>query len=191
MNKKEFVEEIAKLRPGSTFLVLHKYQNASGELADFNIVFNMSYENALERSIAIVEKFKPQGELQERAQLEVLESFKKSLHRVRTVPIQDVDDAYYRYFDENGKLIDCIKLHMQTDILHMFGLLNMKRVHVPGVYKKVNSRDLTIEKKKIQKLCPLSRFRQFKLHHSQLEMIRVQQLTLLPPDAPLDDEADM
>lgn len=171
--------------------MLHKYQNSKGEVADFNIVFNMSYENALERSIAIVDKFKPTTELQERAQLEVLESYKKSLHRVRTVPIEDVDDAYYRYFDEDGKLIDCIKLHTETDILHMFGLLNMKRVHVPGTYKKVNSRQLTIEKKKIQKLCPLSRFRQFRLHPSQLEMIRVQQLTLLPPDADLDDEEDV
>jgi hypothetical protein len=138
MNKKEFVEEIAKLRPGSTFLVLHKYQNSAGEISDFNIVFNMSYENALNRSIAIVESFKPEGELQERAQLEVLTSYKESLHRVKTVPIEEVDDAYYRYHDESGKLIDCIKLHVESDILHMFGLLNAKRVHVPGIYKKVN-----------------------------------------------------
>lgn len=147
----------------------------------------MSYENALVRSIAIVEKFKPQGETQERAQVEVLASYKESLHRVRTVPIEEVNDAYYRYHDDDGKLIDCIKLHVETDILHMFGLLNMKRVHVPGTYKKVNSRQLTIEKKKIQRLCPLSRFRQFRLHYSQLEKIRVQNISLLPPDEDIDD----
>lgn len=167
--------------------MLHKYQNSHGEVADFNIVFNMSYENALVRSIAVVENFKPENELQERAQLEVLTSYKESLHRVRTIPIEEVDDAYYRYHDDDGKLIDCIKLHTESDILHMFGLLNMKRVHVPGTYKKVNSRPLTIEKKKIQRLCPLSRFRQFRLHHSQLEMVRVQKLSLLPPDEPVDD----
>lgn len=182
MNKRKFVNEIAKLRPGSTFLVLHKYINEAGEIADFNIIFHMSYANALKRSIDIVEKFEPVGPLQERAQIEVLASYKESLRRIQTIPIEEVDDAYYRYHDEEGKIIQGVKLHIESNILHMFGLIQFKRIIKPGTYKHVNSLPLTIEKKKIRRLCPAGKFRQFRLHPSQVEKIVVQKLHLLPPE---------
>lgn len=186
MNKKEFVTEIAKLRPGSTFLVLHKYLNEHGEVADFNIIFHMSYENALKRSIAAVEAFKPDGELQARAQLEVLASYRESLHKAKTIPIEEVDDGYHRYRDDDGKIIQGVKLHVKSDVLHMFGLIHLKRIITPGVYKKVNSAELTIEKNKIRALGPVSRFRQFMLHPDKLEKVAVQKLSLLPPETPLE-----
>jgi hypothetical protein len=185
MLRQEFVNEIAKLRPGSTFLVLHKYKNSAGEVADFNIIFNMSYENALKRSIALVEAFVPEGPVQETAKLELLESYRNSLIKVQTTPIEEVDDAYQRFYDD-GKLINGIKLHVESNTLHMFGLIHLKRIITPGIYKKVNSRLLTIEKRKIQKLLPVSRFRQFRLKPDQLEKIAVQKITLLPPEEPLD-----
>lgn len=181
MNRQEFVDEIARLRPGSTFLVLHKYRNSHGEVADFNIIFHMSYKNALKKSIAIVERFKPTNTLQERAQLEVLVGYQNSLHRIETTPIEDIDDAYFRYKDEEGKFIDGVKLHLETGYLHLFGLAHLKRIITPCAYKKVNSSQLTIEKNKIRNLTPASKFRQFRLHNSQVEKIKVQHISLLPP----------
>jgi hypothetical protein len=186
MNRTEFVSTLANLRSASTFLVLHKYRNAHGETADFNIVFHMSYENALKKSIAAVEAYNAVGSLAEQAKTECLASYKKSLLTVQTTPIEEVDDAYARFFDDDDKEIKGIKLHRETDTLHLFGLIHLKRVIVPGTYKKVNHRDLTIEKKKIQKLCPVDRFRQFRLVPNQVEKITVEKMDILPPGN--DDE---
>lgn len=153
-------------------------------MADFNIIFHMSYENALERSITIVENFQPENELQARAQIEVLESFKSSLHKIQTTPLDEVDDAYTRFRGDDGKFINGIKMHTETNKLHLFGLFHAKRVITPGIYKPVNSRPLTIEKKKIQKLCPVSKFRQFRVDPLQVEKIAVQHISLLPPEDP-------
>lgn len=182
MNKEEFVAEIGKLRPGSTFLVLHKYMNAHGEIADFNIIFNMSYENALRRSIAVVEQLSYPPGLKDLARKQVLESFEKSLQKVLTVPVDEQEDNYKHLYDEQGKLINGIKLHIESATLHLFGLVHMKRIHKEGLYKEVKSADLTLAKNEIRRLCPVSKFRQFKIEASQLEHIAVQKLTLLPPD---------
>lgn len=183
MDKKEFVAEIAKLRPGSTFLVLHKYKNKAGEISDFNIIFNMSYENALKRSIAIMEKLEVPGPgIRRLAFDQVLDSFERSLHKVQTTPVEELDDTYHRYHDEDGKLIEGIKLHVESDTLHLFGLVHLKRIIVPGEYKEVVSRDLTLEKKEFVRKCPVSKFRQFILRADQLERIAVQHMSLLPPE---------
>lgn len=176
------MNEIAKLRPGSTFLVLHKYQNEQGEVSNFNIIFHISYKNALTKSIEIVKRFVPQNDLQTRARAEVLSSLKESLHRVETIPIDEIKDAYYRYKTKDGEVIGGVKLHTSSNVLHLFGLIHQKRILVPGTYKVVNSRPLTIEKNKIRLLCPVSKFRQFRLHPLQVERIKVQHISLLPPE---------
>lgn len=181
MNREEFVSTLAKLRSASTFLVLHKYRNAHGETADFNIVFHMSYENALKKSILAVAGYTPVGDLAIQAQMELLASYNKSLVTLQTTPLEEVDDAYIRFFDDDQKEIKGIKLHRETDTLHLYGLIHLKRIIVPGTYKKVNHRALTIEKKKIQKLCPVDRFRQFRLVPTQVEKITVEKMDLLPP----------
>lgn len=182
MDKRAFVAEIAKLRPSSTFLFLHKYRNAEGEISDYNIIFHMSYENALKKSLLIVEQFEPADALQEKAKTEIINSFSQSLLNLETVPIEEIEDAYNHYQDDEGKYIKGVKLHRDSDTLHLYGLLHSKKVIVPGTYKEVNSRPLTIEKKKIQKLCPVSKFRQFRVHPSQLERIAVEKMSLLPPE---------
>ena len=181
MNRAEFISTLANLRSASTFLVLHKYRNAHGETADFNIVFHMSYENALKKSIVAANAYAAVGDLAEQAKAEVLASYKQSLHNVQTTPLEEVDDAYDRYFDDDQNEIKGIKLHRDSDTLHLFGLIHLKRVLVPGTYKTVNSRPLTIEKRKIQKLCPADRFRQFRLLPTQVEKITVEKMNLLPP----------
>lgn len=181
MNREQFIKELSNIRSASTFLVLHKYCNASGETADFNIVFHMSYENALKKSIAAVQAYNAVGALAERAKEELLASYRTSLHNLQTTPLDEVDDAYSRFFDDDNKEIKGIKLHRDTDTLHLFGLIHLKRIIVPGTYKQVNHRPLTVEKKKIQKLCPVNRFRQFRLLPTQVEKITVEKITLLPP----------
>lgn len=188
MNKIEFVTELAALRTGSTFLTLHKYENAKGEVADHLIVFHMSYENALKKSLELARAHVAVSELEKQARNEVIASYEKSLKKMAETPVEEIDDQYQRFIDTDGSYIKGVKVHRDTSELYVYGKAHLKRIITPGIYKKVNSRPLTIAKREIQKLCPASKFRQYKVNPSQLEKIRVENLTLLPPEG--DDFGD-
>lgn len=181
MTRESFVLELSKLRSGSTFLNLHRYRAESGELANFNIVFHISYLNALKRSVAVLEALVPDSPLQMQAKHELLTSYHTSIEKGTTIAVEEIDDAYTRFFDADGSYIKGVKMHTETGHLHIYGLSHQKVVIEPGVYKKVNSKPLTIEKQKLSRLCPVSRFRQFRITPEQVEKISVQNLQLLPP----------
>ncbi len=182
MNKQNFVTELSKLRASSTFLTLHKYRSAESEVADHMIVFHISYENALRKSLAILNEVSALDELGIRAKDELTSSFNESLSNFKT-RIEDIDDAYQRFFDEDGSYIKGVRMHRESGNLSLYGLTHCKRVHIPGVYKTVNSKPLTLAKNKLRELCPVSRFRQYTIRPEQVEKINVQHLSLLPPEA--------
>lgn len=182
MDQQAFVSELAKLRPSSTFLSVMGYRNEHSEVADFSIVFHISYENALKRSLLALESHVPVDDLEAVAKRELMDGYQKSLTKMAVTPVEEIDDAYTRFFDENGNYIKGVKLHTATSTLHLYGLLNSKRVLVPGQYKPSNKRALTIAKDKLRKMCPVDRFRQFKLDPNRLERISVENLVFLPLD---------
>jgi hypothetical protein len=141
----------------------------------------MSYENALKRSIAALEPVVPENDLEVRAKRELIDGYQASLTKMATTPVEEIDDAYTRFFDENGVYIKGVKLHTLSGALHLYGLVNAKRIIIPGQYKKTNKRDLTKAKDKLRKLCPVDKFRQFKILPSQVDQISVESLALLPP----------
>ena len=96
MDIESFVSELSKLRTASTFLNLHKYCNEAGEIADYNIIFHMSYENALKRSVAILEALVPDSDLQALAKHELLASYHTSLTKMSETPIEEIDDVLRR-----------------------------------------------------------------------------------------------
>lgn len=181
MDQQAFVSELAKLRTSATFLALKGYRNEHGEVADYSIIFHMSYENALKRSLLALESVVPADDMEATAKRELIDGYSKSLEKVLTVPIEEIDDAYTRFFDADGSYIKGVKLHTATSVLHLYGLVNTKRVLVPGVYPKRNKRELTLAKEKLRKLCPVDKFRQFKILPSQVESLSVENLSLLPP----------
>ena len=73
-------------------------------------------------------------------------------------------------------------MHKETGELHLYGFVHQKVVIEPGVYKKVNSRHLTIEKNKLSKLVPVNKFRQFKILPDQVKKIKVDNICFLPPE---------
>ncbi len=181
MDKKEFIQELAKLRPSSTFLSLIGYRNASSEVADFNIIFHISYKSALQKSLDILNSFDPQTDLDLLAKEELIQSYNNSLLKIESQSIEEIDDAYQRFFDENNNYIKGVKLHRGSNALHLYGMVVHKRLRIPGNYDAKNSKPLTIAKKKISKLCPVSKFRQFKITPNQVDHISVDNLKLLPP----------
>ena len=182
MNNKEFVAELSKLRPGSTFLTLKGYRNEYGEVANYSIIFHMSYTNALMKSIAIIQQYIPINDVYARAKNELLDSFQNSLNKIKETPIEDLDDGYIRFFDENSNYIKGIKLHAATETLHIYGLVSQKRILLPGNYPKKNKRELTIAKDKLKAMCPVGKFRQFKILPQNVDSISVDNIHLLPPE---------
>lgn len=181
MNQDQFVEELSKLKPGATFLTLKGYRNEHSEVADYSVVFHISYKNALERSIAALEPYVPADDLEKVARQELIDGYTKSLNKMAETPVEEVEDAYTRFFDDDGKYIKGIKLHTESKTLHLYGLVSQKKVLMPGSYPTKNKRALTIAKDKLRKMCPVDKFRQFKITPEQVDLISVQNLSLLPP----------
>jgi hypothetical protein len=180
MNTQQFIKTLSKLRPSSTFLTLKGYSNEHGEVADYSIVFHISYRSALERSILMLESLVPENDLEAQAKNELLLSYNNSLNKIEDFSIEEMEDNTYSHFkDENGNYIKGIKLHNTTDILHLYGLVANKRILIPGDYKEVKSRPLTLAKNKLKKNLPVNRFRQFKILPSQVEEINVENLNFL------------
>lgn len=180
MNNDLFVKELGKLRSGSTFLSLKGYRNAHGEVSNYSLVFHMSYEKALEKSIDIVNKFEPTSELQLEAKNNVIASLTKSLSKPA---IEEVNDAYVHFQNEDGSYVKGVKLHQESNTIHIYGLQVHKRVLIPGEYPTRNKRPLTVEQDFIKSLTPVSKFRQFKITRNQVDSISVDGMKFLPAEA--------
>lgn len=181
MDQKQFVSEMAKLRPASTFLTLLGYRNAYSEIADYNIIFHVSYKNALKRSLSILNALDVSEPIQIVAKQELIDSYTASLFKVESTPIEEVDDAYTRFFDEDGNYIKGIKCHTETNVIHLYGFVNAKRVIMPGSYPIRNKKTLTVAKDHLRKMLPVEKFRQFILTPNHVDSISVQGMHLLPP----------
>lgn len=174
------IETLSKIRPSSTFLSIRGYRSAeSGELADYQLSFHMSYESALERSIAALEVYVPENDLEVLAKNELLASYRNSLLKVQSEPLEVVGEHYQRIIVDN-KPVKGIKIHSETGKLHLFGLLVNKRVREPGTFKATNKKPMTIIKDKLRKLGPLNKFRQFIIDPSHVEAINVENVTIIP-----------
>lgn len=182
MDTQRFVAELGKLRPSATFLSLLGYRNSYGEVADYSIVFHIGYENALMRSISYLQTVDTPDDLSRLARMELIDGYKKSLTKMALTPVEEIEDAYTRFFDEDGRHIKGVKLHTETSTLHLYGLLNSKRISIPGQYPNRNKRPLTIAKDKLRKGCPVEKFRQFRITPYEVDLIRVERLELLPPE---------
>jgi len=180
----QFVSELGRLRPSATLLSILGYRNEYSEVADYSLVFHISYENALRRSLTALESVIPSTDYESIAKRELIDSYNKSLDKMATTPIEELEDNYTRFLDEDGNHIKGVKMHTESGTLHLYGLVNHKRVIMPGLYPKKadNRRPLTVAKDKLRKLCPVNKFRQFHITPDQVNSISVENLSLLPPE---------
>lgn len=183
MNTKAFLAALSTIRPSATFLSVRGYTSNEGEVSDFSIVFNMNYKNALQKSLNIMDIYIPENDLELEAKTALMTSWTKSLDKMNTTKEESVGDAYHRVNDADGNPISGVKIHTESNTLHIYGLLNSKKVHVPVERKKKNSAALTIAKDKLSSKLhvPVSRFRQFVITPEKVDSIIVEKMELLPP----------
>ena len=182
MNKNAFINAISNLRPSSTFLSLSDYRNSQDEVADYSIVFHVSYETLLRRSIEQLEGYVPLDEIEKEAKMSLLNSYKHSLDKVKESPIEDREDGYRHFQDVNGNWIKGVKLHEATETLHLYGKVVHKNVKQSVPKKEVKSSPLTLAKQKLSRDLPVSKWRQFKLTADQVGKISVEHMHLEAPN---------
>lgn len=184
--RSECTRKLAMLRPHATFLTVHHYNCInSGKIADWSIVFHISYHNALIRSIEILEdtrirqssclgKVYDLSTLQ-KAKADLLESYNLSLQGNNYSPSEDSYDKVVDFF---GNPIPGVKLHRKQDFLHLYGFVVHSRVILPGRVKHPNHSDLTRAKMDLEHLTPLSRWVQFRLEPERFEKLVVNSITI-------------
>lgn len=181
MNTKAFLAALSTIRPSATFLSVRGYTSNEGEISDFSIIFHMNYKNALQKSLDILDIYVPENDLETEAKTALMTSWRKSLDKMNETKEESVGDAYHRVTDADGDYLPGVKIHTATNTLHLYGLVNSKRVHKKVDRKPKNSKELTIAKDRISANCPVSRFRQFVIAPDKVDSIIVEKMELLPP----------
>ena len=158
----------AKTIKGTSFVGIANYTNTQGEVSNQTIVSGITYENCLVNDFNSLQA--KQNEVFETLQKDfTLEIITKAYTNILTslekrLSSDEVKDALRQQNDSTIKLSDAqkdaylhiakgIKLHIETQKLHIFGLVVRKKVVKAIEYKETKSRELTIVQNKIKKLC--------------------------------------
>lgn len=169
-NLKRFFDGMENLN-GAKFITIKGYKSeTSGELADHNILTNISVMSAKQKDFETLKSADLEVVTKKSAKSIALDVFKVALSEMltsaeknlsenkedRTAQSQAQTEAYIN-------LSNAIKIHKETGNIHIFGMAMSKNVIVAGTYKQVNSSDKTIAKKEITKSLELrgGKFRTF------------------------------
>lgn len=177
----------AKNIKGTSFINVDNYTNEKGEVSQQLIVAGITYENCLVNDFNSLQT--KQGEVFETLQKEYsLELIKKAYENVFTslekrLSSEEVKQALREQNDKTINQSDAqinaythiakgVKLHKETQKLHVFGLLVRKKVITPIEYKETKSRELTIVQNKIKKLCDFKqeKYRNFKFDMGEVKL---------------------
>jgi len=160
-------------RPSAQFIALNGYQNAHGEVANYHLLWNISYEECVKKSFDKLKNLDigtvPLNGFTfddlRLAGIELLTSYKETLVvGPGNNHLYNHKDTYDLVYDVAGQVIKGLALHKKQDILHMTGVYRIKKkIIIPGVYKKVNSKPKTLAKNALRNITPLARWGQFKL----------------------------
>jgi hypothetical protein len=173
--KKDCINVFSQLRDPTSILTIKGYQNSYGEIADYNLILNVSYEQALRNSIDIVKNFslslsdyeKQKFSIEDlmKAREELLVSMENSVGKASP----KVKEVYRSVVDDYGKTVRGLKEHIKNESLHLFGFMLNKTVFNDGNKPIIKKAAKTLAKEYLRKRTPLSKFVQFKLDKNKFE----------------------
>ena len=158
----------------ATIIGVNAYTNKQGEISNQRLIGGITYEKCLVKdfkSLNDKRKF-VFNRLSKKYSLELIAQAYNELHlslekrlsspEIKEILRQQNDSTVNRsdaQIDAYTQIAKGVKFHKENKEYHVFGLVFAKKVLVSIEYKKVNSKELTICKNEIQKLC---NFRQLK-----------------------------
>lgn len=178
---------VAKTVKGTTFVGIRGYKNSQGEVSNQTVLVGINYENVLIHDFKVLKEKKN----------EVIETLEKSYKK--EVVLKAFENVYNslekRLSDEQTKetlrlqgdatikasdaqkdayihLAKGVKKAVETNEIHIFGLVVKKTILEPIEYKTVNSRELTIVQNKIKKFCEFKqdKFKTFKFSEGTIKL---------------------
>ena len=161
------LSEVFKLN-GAKFISM-VYTNKQGEKSKYGILMGANLGNSYQKDLTRVTKmnFKDVDPVMEQARLEIMASIQQSLEKGIGNNDNYTKKGYYEHVDGN------VKEGVDNEKIYIQGFVVSKTVIVPGVYKTVNSKPLTIAKNKIRKQLRMGKFREFILEAEQVKEVRI------------------
>ena len=153
---------------GCAFMSFLYTTKGTEETSRYLINFGIDYRKACETDKAILEAYQPTDDLETQAKGEMLLSLTQTL-------TEGVSQAYTQAdtFESIGK---GIRQHKETGEIYLYGFIASKETvaEAKNPKKAVNSRPLTLAKRKIEKACEFKRnkFGQFILNPENIAGIR-------------------
>lgn len=182
MNRDKFVFEASKLRPTKNFLRINGLKTDCGAEIFANIVFNVSYKNAIEESLRALKGYFPMDSRYVAAKAELIGKFRAALISMSEQKVADDEPHFLPLTDEKRRRIDGIRFHQPSSTLHIFALVQKKTISSPGnEYGKGVPRYSTIVEV-FKKICPALKFESMTISPWQVESIKVESLFLLEGD---------
>lgn len=192
MNTLNTIKTIVSIKniKGASYIGIRGYENKQGEISDYTLLANVSYENMLVNDLRklvdldLTNLFaKYDLELVQKPYGELLESYTKRLSDEQTKLnlLAQGDETIVRsqaQIDAYINLGNGIRIHKETNELHVYGLIARKKVVKAIEYKEVKSRLNTIIKNEIIKLANLrsDKFRNFIV--GNIDEIKVNGMTI-------------
>ena len=162
---------------GATITGIKGYiSSTSGEIANHKVIIGYSYGKAIEHDLNALKNATPEDvqiiadkgfkpELVRFAVDKLISGFEKNQsEETKTAGSNAQSDAYIQI--TNG-----LRLHIETGKIYLYGATIGKTVIVPGTYKDVNSRELTLCQNAVKKHFDFKtvKFRQYILDPQQLD----------------------
>ena len=161
------------------FVAFTYLSKGAGELAKHVVHIGFNYHTAVEKSVTELEILIAENDatwtpLQKEAGSSIMASLKKTLE----AHARGEQNADYTKKDQYIPIGNGVNINSTDNTIQVFGLAHHKTVLVPGFYKTVNSRPLTLAKREIEKQLTVGKFREFALDPSQIAGARINGDTL-------------
>lgn len=170
--KKELFKQFSNSK-GVKFVGVRDYEAQSGEISDFVINIGANYENTMRKDLVYLQSLTDQNlidfcknsvvnlETMQKAKQELENSLIKRLSGEKNARSIGQTDAYQT-------LTNGVRLHLESEKIHVFGFRVSKHIKVTGTYKEVKSQKKTIAKNILRKNMKSEKFRTFVLDSAKV-----------------------
>lgn len=173
---KNIIETLTNI--GATFASFTYKSKSSGEVARHTIILGGKYINLLEKSILELELLISENKFSG-IELEAANAVLASLNKSLVAHKNGTQNEDYTKKGQYASLGNGVNVNTKDNSLQVFGLTQTKTVLVEGVHKVVNSKPLTIAKRKVEKMLPISNFREFAFDMGNIQMVKVDGQTVV------------